>query len=299
MEGVSRDEAMVIKAKLERVGATVEIEPALAGGAPAPQPSPAAAPPTRGRTRGGFGGLGGFRSPKPQTDADVPATRGRTRGGGAGAPPPMPAPEPAPAPAGATARRTVRAAVPDEGTDIARYPSIAPAGSPKEGESLSITVDLLREETDVKTTGGKVTFSKLAADWGEIPIHVQLMSTALDCSPASGGTIYVRRNAPSLPCIFSCKLTRGADAKGPIEVIATFMHDGRFCGLAKRTIGPEGDTAPGPGRAVAAVAEPIFSAGNSGEGFHRDGSPIAGSHGQDLSSGVQPGRLLFMDRHAS
>ena len=233
---------------------------------PAPQPGADTPPPTRGRTRGGgLGGLGGFRTSKPQTGADVPATRGRTRGGGAGAPPPMPASEGAPGPAGETASGgTGGAAVPDEGTDIARYPSIAPSGTPKEGESFSITVDLLLEQTDVKTTGGKVTFSKLPADWGEIPIHVQLMSTALDCSPAGGGTIYVRRNGPSLPCTFSCNLIKGVDAKGPIEVIATFMHDGRFCGLARRTIGPEGDTAADPGRPVAGAADRTPASGTQG-----------------------------------
>jgi CHAT domain len=168
-------------------------------------------------------------------------TRGASRGGGLRDPRLRPGTKPSPPDVGG----------PDEGSDIVRHPSITPDKTPKSGKPFSVTVDLLRERSDLETVGDDVRVAKLPKDWGEIPIQVQLMSTALDCSPVRG-IIFVRRNAPSIPCTFQCKPQKGVDVSEPVEVIATFSYEGRFCGLARRTIGAPGrEAAAGAGVASA------------------------------------------------
>ena len=143
----------------------------------------------------------------------------------------------------------------DEGTDVVRYPSIEAQRMPQAGQWFSIDVDLLRERTDLETVGKEVRITSLPQDWGEIPIRVELLATELECSPGHG-TIFVRRNAPSLPCTFTCKLTEGVAERGSIEVIATFAYNGRFCGLARKTIRTSPEERPAAATAAAAGAGP-------------------------------------------
>jgi hypothetical protein len=145
------------------------------------------------------------------------------------------------------------ATAPDEGTDVVRYPSIEAHRTPQAGQWFSIAVDLLRERADLETVGKEVRITSLPQDWGEIPIRVELLSTDLECSPGRG-TIFVRRNAPSLPCTFNCKLTEGVAERSSIEVIATFTYNERFCGLARKTIRTSPEERPAPATAAAADA---------------------------------------------
>jgi CHAT domain len=197
----------------------------------------------------------------------VPTRRGRApRSRGAPPPAPREAPPPGPGeapPSGPAPRRSPGKEATDEGTDIVRHPSIEPDRKPEAGKWFSIAVDLLRERTDLETIGNEVRIRSLPQDWGEIPIRVELMSTDLECSPAQG-TIFVRRNAPSLPSTFTCKLTESPTKRESVEVIATFTYRQRFCGLARRTIST---TEEKPVAAVAAPApEPSPASGPSTRG---------------------------------
>jgi CHAT domain len=176
--------------------------------------------------------------------------RGKKRGGvsrstGAPVPPPREA-----GPLGGAPEQMESA--PDEGTDVVRYPSVEGHRTPQAGQWFSVDVDLLRERTDLETVGNEVRITSLPQEWGEIPIRVELLSTDLECSPRHG-TIFVRRNAASLPCTFTCKLTEGLTERGSIEVIATFTYNERFCGLARKTIRTSPEEKPAP--AAAATAE--------------------------------------------
>lgn len=196
------------------------------------------APPSRGRPRmrgapqpgtQGGGTLGGASRRSPTAE---------TRGGGPQATPPVPAEDT------------------DEGTDVVRHPSITPDKAPKSGEWFSITVDLLRERADPDTQGTEMRVTELPKDWGEIPIRVKLMSTDLVCSPENGGMIFVRRNASSLACTFSCKLKQDLGEREAIEVAATFEYEGRFCGIASRRINTEQGEVAARARATAVAAAP-------------------------------------------
>ena len=207
---------------------------------PAPRRAEGSAAPSVGR----FVHLGSTGMPvKVGTYAPVPAPaaapepvrRGGKKKRGGVSPPPRIAP------------------APDEGTDVVRYPSIEAHRTPQAGQWFSIAVDLLRKRTDLETVGKEVRITSLPQDWGEIPIRVELMSTDLECSPGHG-TIFVRRNAPSLPCTFTCKLTEGVAERGSIEVIATFTYKERFCGLARKTIRTSPEERPAPATAAAADA---------------------------------------------
>lgn len=228
---------------------------------PAPRFAEGAAAPSVGRfvELGSTGmpvkvGARAAAAPPPAAPPSSPAPepvkrRGKKRGGvPRSTEAPVPPPEAGPLPGGPERIESA----PDEGTDVVRYPSIEAHRTPQAGQWFSIAVDLLRERTDLETVGKEVRIASLPQDWGEIPIRVELLSTDLDCSPGHG-TIFVRRNAPSLPCTFTCKLTPGVAERGSIEVIATFTYKERFCGLARKTIrtGPEEKPAP----AAAATAE--------------------------------------------
>lgn len=122
----------------------------------------------------------------------------------------------------------------DEGVAPIRYPSVTSDRTPTPGAPLEVTVDLLREHTDTITVSGGVLIEDLSADWTEIEVDVELVSSAIDFDDATG-VIHVRRNADSIPATFSGVVRPTLVAEQPAKIVALFSFKGRNCGLATRT----------------------------------------------------------------
>ena len=148
----------------------------------------------------------------------------------------VPAPEAASAPTAAPAPTLAPAG--DEGTSILRHPSITPGGAAVAGQPLTLTIDLTRELVDAATQSSGVFIAGLPASWEELPVTVQLSAPDLAFDGADGEscTVVVRRNAPSVPGVVRARVRDEASGREAIDVIASFFHDGRFCGMARRAI---------------------------------------------------------------
>jgi len=134
-----------------------------------------------------------------------------------------------------------------EGTTILRYPSIEVVEAAAPSVDVTLAIDLMRT-ADPTGAADPVELSGLPSDWTQLPVTVRVSSPQL--SFASGdeeGTIRVRRDQASV----RCRLIGRRIAPGPIEVTATFFHEDRWCGTARRTF------APGPAAAAAAAAVAI------------------------------------------
>jgi hypothetical protein len=100
---------------------------------------------------------------------------------------------------------------------------------------VAITVDLLLEKTDLETESSGVKVSNLPLDWTEVPVQVQLQSTGLTF-PDGGdtGAVVIRRDKASIACTLPCTVNADVAPDAEIEVVATFLHGGRFSGFARR-----------------------------------------------------------------
>jgi hypothetical protein len=155
----------------------------------------------------------------PPASARRPAARGsRSRGGPrAGAAPPTSAP-----------------AVDDEGTTPMRFPSIEPDGEVHAGATITLVVDLLREES--ATTLGGTAFPAQVADWTAFDVDVTLQSPDIEFDDGGRGTLTVRRNAATQAAKVIGRVRAGLAAGHEMDVKARFLLGTRFCGSAVRRL---------------------------------------------------------------
>ncbi|CAN5738894.1 hypothetical protein BH23GEM9_BH23GEM9_32130 [soil metagenome] len=134
----------------------------------------------------------------------------------------------------------------DEGTSPVRFPDIEADTALTAGQSVTLTVDLLRHES-TRTMGGALAIGDLPVDWETLPIDVQLISNHIAFENGGKDTVTIRRNADSEAAPIRGVVSPNAAAGSVITVNAVFMHNARFCGTALRmfTEGapPEADVA--------------------------------------------------------
>ncbi|MGK3962711.1 TCP-1/cpn60 chaperonin family protein [Sorangium sp. So ce118] len=140
--------------------------------------------------------------------------------------------------------------VEDEGTSITRHPSIQPDGMLRAGAPVVLTIDLLRAADQETSTDG-VRIKGLPRDWTALPVrvHVDASHVTFDAG-CDQGIVVVRRNAGSRPCTVMGVVAPGARE---IEVLATFFHDGRYVGEARRILAVEAGISGEPPQASPAA----------------------------------------------
>ncbi|XYH98443.1 chaperonin GroEL [Sorangium sp. So ce1128] len=127
----------------------------------------------------------------------------------------------------------------DEGTSITRQPAIQPESAICPGASVVLTIDLLREQDQETSTDG-IHIKGLPQDWTALPVRVRVDASHVTFdSGCNQGIIVVRRNHVSKPCTVMGVVASGARE---IEVIATFFHNGRYVGEARRILAVQADT---------------------------------------------------------
>ncbi len=122
----------------------------------------------------------------------------------------------------------------DEGTDIRRYPSIASDKPVQSGSEITITVDLLRNNSDQSTDSiTDMRIRNLPTDWEKIAIDVELICNRIEFENTKS-TIFICRNKASEPALFKGKVEAGLADKEMVKVVATFSYANRTCGIANR-----------------------------------------------------------------
>jgi hypothetical protein len=121
--------------------------------------------------------------------------------------------------------------------NVIRHPSITSAGTLEPGSLLTLTVDLLLEDTDRETESAGVVIQGLPPDWTQVPVQVRVMSSHLFFTEGQeSGTVIIRRDQASIPCALNCTVGKDLVEGDAIEIIATFSHGNRFCGFARRLL---------------------------------------------------------------
>ena len=121
-----------------------------------------------------------------------------------------------------------------------RYPSITADRILAPGDPVVVTVDLLRERTDLQTASAGVVIADLPSDWTEIEVVAELVSSAIDFDHPTA-FIHVRRDAASAPATFEGTVRATLVAGQAAKIVALFSYRGRDCGMATRvfTVGQQ------------------------------------------------------------
>ncbi|RYY81173.1 MAG: hypothetical protein EOO24_42665, partial [Comamonadaceae bacterium] len=122
--------------------------------------------------------------------------------------------------------------MPDEGTQPLRYPSIDAQAPLASGQSVTLVVDLHREESE--HTSGATAFPEMAADWQEFRVEVALSSPDVEFDAEGRAELRVRRNADSVPAQVSGRVRDGLAPGHVVQVKARFLLERRLCGSAVR-----------------------------------------------------------------
>jgi hypothetical protein len=121
--------------------------------------------------------------------------------------------------------------LPHESTSIVRYPSIDATGTRQPGATFLLRIDLALEK-DATTSGDPLTFGDLPENWKEFPVSIVVSSPHLELALTSG-TVLVRRDAASVPCVIPATVKPGGEQR--VDVTVVFSREDRWCGTAQRS----------------------------------------------------------------
>ncbi|WP_395819748.1 CHAT domain-containing protein [Archangium minus] len=145
------------------------------------------------------------------------------------------------------------------------YPTIEGQGEVAPRAELKLTIDLLLQP-HAETQSEPFLLRNLPADWTREEVEVQLASVDLEIpKDAQGneqdqGVIVLHRGQPSEPFTVTCTVSPQAQPQHGVEVVATFFHQRRFCGSARRTFFAPSSAQPMP-TGPAEPAEPRTQGG--------------------------------------
>ena len=126
---------------------------------------------------------------------------------------------------------------PRKTVSVERYPSITPSHLAQPGSILRLYLDLLQEDSDPQTEHTEaVKINDLPEDWKTLDIDVWCYSDDLQFVEKDSGSITIRRDADSVPCVLAPVVLETARKKAAIVVSAKFYYRDKFVGSATREV---------------------------------------------------------------
>jgi hypothetical protein len=119
-------------------------------------------------------------------------------------------------------------------SSITRYPSLTTSKPLEPGRHAQFTMDLTTQPPSGEADPDVVTIRGLPGNWKQVAISMEMASAHVVFTPSTG-SILLKRDGSSIPCILKGTVSADCEMGQLISVVTTFLIDGRVCGFVRNS----------------------------------------------------------------